>query len=56
MVDQAQQLIHNVVQQGVKKDAVKVGAILEEYFEPVGLFTRPPGRTRRGTERLYRSR
>jgi replicative DNA helicase len=33
MVDQAQQLIHNVVQQGVKKDAVKVGAILEEYFD-----------------------
>ena len=33
MVDQAQQLIHNVVQQGVKKDAVKVGSILEEYFD-----------------------
>lgn len=33
MVDQAQLLIHNVVQQGIKKDAVKVGAILEEYFD-----------------------
>ncbi len=33
MVDQAQQLIYEVVQQGVKRDAVKVGAILEEYFD-----------------------
>lgn len=33
MVDQAQQLIYEVIQQGVKKDAVKVSAILEEYFD-----------------------
>ncbi len=33
MVDQAQQLIYDVVQQGVRRDAVKVGAILEEYFD-----------------------
>ena len=33
MVDQAQQLIYDVVQQGVKRDAVKVGAILEDYFD-----------------------
>ncbi len=33
MVDQAQQLIYEVVQQGVRRDAVKVGAILEEYFD-----------------------
>ena len=33
MVDQAQQLIYDVVQQGVKKDAVKVGSILEDYFD-----------------------
>jgi replicative DNA helicase len=33
MVDQAQQIIHDVIQEGVKRDAVKVGAILEEYFD-----------------------
>ncbi|HEX2912696.1 MAG TPA: replicative DNA helicase [Chloroflexia bacterium] len=33
MVDQAQALIYDVVQQGVKRDAVKVGSILEEYFD-----------------------
>jgi replicative DNA helicase len=33
MVDQAQQLIYEVVQQGVRRDAIKVGSILEEYFD-----------------------
>ncbi len=33
MVDQAQQLIYDVVQQGTKRDAVKVGSILEDYFD-----------------------
>ncbi|MEI6044819.1 MAG: replicative DNA helicase [Chloroflexota bacterium] len=33
MIDQAQQLIYSVVQEGVKREAVKIGAILEEYFD-----------------------
>jgi replicative DNA helicase len=32
-LDQAQELMFNVVQGGVRKDAIKVGAILEEYFD-----------------------
>lgn len=33
MVDQAQQIVLDVIQQGIKRDAVKVGAALEEYFD-----------------------
>ncbi len=33
MLDQAQQLVFDVVQDGVKRDAIKVGVILEEYFD-----------------------
>lgn len=33
MIDQAQQLVYDVLQQGTKRDAIKVGAILEEYFD-----------------------
>ena len=33
MLDQAQQLVYDVAQGGIKKDAVKVGSILEEYFD-----------------------
>lgn len=33
MLDQAQQLIYDVAQGGIKREATKVGAILEEYFD-----------------------
>ncbi|MEI7556623.1 replicative DNA helicase [Candidatus Chlorohelix sp.] len=33
MLDKAQELVFGVAQDGVKRDAVKVGSILEEYFD-----------------------
>jgi replicative DNA helicase len=43
MIDQAQQLILGVVQEGVKREAVKVGAILEEYFDRLAFLNEHKG-------------
>lgn len=43
MIDQAQQLIYDVVQGGVKREAVKVGAILEEYFDRLAFLQEHKG-------------
>lgn len=43
MVDQAQQLIYSVVQEGVKREAVKVGSILEEYFDRLAFLQENKG-------------
>jgi replicative DNA helicase len=33
MLDQAQQVVYDVAQGGIKREAIKVGSILEEYFD-----------------------
>jgi replicative DNA helicase len=33
MLDQAQQMVYDVAQGGIKREAIKVGSILEEYFD-----------------------
>ncbi len=43
MIDQAQQLIYGVVQEGVKREAIKVGSILEEYFDRLAFLQEHKG-------------
>ncbi len=43
MLDQAQQLIYDVANGGIKREAVKVGAILEEYFDRLAFLQEHKG-------------